>query len=240
MWSPKKQLLDGVGHTGEKLLGLLVTKVSFLCDCTLSNHHLVCSNAIHKTFFVTAWLIKWPSEAQQDVRGWLIYSLTNFSSQSDLEKNCPGSHSTRKLASPYVLPSFCLDSLMKLRSCKSKAIRSLKVWFPAMKLYYWACILHCYIPPVISGVYGVLLYFFSWNALKENLYPAFHPADTEFQWRVKWFTSSLLSIKRWGSVWHNIIKVGTISKMSRGISQVLDIFWHLHCSGTFDHPTKQS
>ena len=39
--------------------------------------------------------------------------------------------------------------------------------------------------PVISMVYGIRLYFYSQNALKENLYPACHPADTEFQWRMK-------------------------------------------------------
>jgi len=47
MWSLKKQLLDGVGHAGEELLGLLVTK----CYCTLSSRHcLVCRNPIRKTF----------------------------------------------------------------------------------------------------------------------------------------------------------------------------------------------
>lgn len=141
-----------------------------------------------------------------------------ISVQRDPDNNCPRSHSTRKSVSPHILSPFSLGLFMKLRSCHSRVIKSPLAWLTVMKTCQSACILHCYILPVISMVYGIRLYFYSQNALKENLYPAFYPADTEFQWRMKWFMSSLLSIKHWGSVWHNIIKLWTISKMSRGIS----------------------
>lgn len=131
--------------------------------------------------------------------------LTNSSSQNDLGKTHPDSPSATKSASLSTLP--CPFWLMKPRSCQIKPSPPQST-ISSNKLSWPACIPRCCIPPVISGLYRVLLYFFSWNALKENPYPAFHPADPAFQWRIKWFMSSLLSLKHRGTCLTHISNCG--------------------------------
>lgn len=131
--------------------------------------------------------------------------LTNSSSQNDLGKNHPDSPSAPKSASLSTLP--CPFWLMKPRSCQIKP-NPPQSTISSNKLSWPASIPRCCIPPVISGLYRVLLHFFSRNTLKENPYPAFHPADPAFQWRIKWFMSSLLSLKHRGTCLTHISNCG--------------------------------